>query len=48
MTLKLEEYQKAADQYAELLKQDLEPPVAISADLPRPLAGAAYQVSFAV
>jgi hypothetical protein len=27
MTLKLEEYQKAADQYAELLKQDLEPPV---------------------
>ncbi len=36
MTLKLEEYQKAADQYAELLKQDLEPPVAISADLPRP------------
>jgi len=27
MTLKLEEYQKAADQYSQLLQQDLEPPV---------------------
>ena len=27
MTLKLEEYQRAAEQYGELLRRDLEPPV---------------------